>query len=84
MDDFVKAIKAELPNSIISWDISAWIGKEGFTKWLLITEFKLFIFSENIFKRIFLIFFRWSYFKTATYIDFIHTSGGQVKFNYFL
>ena len=54
MDDFVKAIKAELPNSIISWDISAWIGKEGFTKWLLITEFKLFIFAENIFKRMFL------------------------------
>ena len=33
MDDFVKAIKAELPNAIISWDISAWIGTAGFTQW---------------------------------------------------
>ena len=36
-DDFVKAIKAELPNAIISWDISAWIGVDGFTQWLILT-----------------------------------------------
>jgi hypothetical protein len=41
-----------LPNALISWDLSAWIGVDGMTKW-------------------------WSYFKTASYIDFVHTSGGQ-------
>ena len=39
MDDFVKAIKAELPNAIISWDISAWIGTAGFTQWFKILHF---------------------------------------------
>ena len=53
-DDFAAAIKAELPNAKISWDISAWIGEAGMTTW-------------------------WSFFKDSKYIDFIHTSGGQVK-----
>ena len=30
---FVKEIKAELPNALISWDISAWIGEPGFRTW---------------------------------------------------
>ena len=35
-NDFVKAIKAELPNALISWDISGWIGEDGptgFKQW---------------------------------------------------
>jgi hypothetical protein len=32
-DDFAAAIKAELPNAKISWDISAWIGEAGMTQW---------------------------------------------------
>ena len=32
-NDFVKAIKAQLPNALISWDISAWIGQSGFQEW---------------------------------------------------
>ena len=32
-DDFVAAIKKELPNAIISWDISAWIGEQGMRTW---------------------------------------------------
>lgn len=32
-NDFVKAIKAQLPNALISWDISAWIGQSGFQDW---------------------------------------------------
>jgi hypothetical protein len=43
MDDFVKAIKAELPNAIISWDISAWIGTVGFTQWFKILHFSKFL-----------------------------------------
>jgi len=53
LDDFSAEIKAALPNALISWDLSAWIGVDGMTKW-------------------------WSYFKSAPYIDFVHTSGGQV------
>jgi len=30
-DDFAAAIKANLPNARISWDISAWIGQDGAT-----------------------------------------------------
>lgn len=29
-DEFVSTIKAKLPNALISWDISAWIGQEAF------------------------------------------------------
>lgn len=32
-NDFVSAIKAKLPNALISWDISAWIGQSGFQTW---------------------------------------------------
>lgn len=32
-DDFVKAIKSELPNAIISFDISAWATQEQMRKW---------------------------------------------------
>lgn len=56
-DDFVYAIKTELPNALISWDISAWIGEDGFNQW-------------------------WSFFQDSE-IDFIHTSGGQVRNSYF-
>jgi hypothetical protein len=52
LDDFAAEIKAALPNALISWDLSAWIGVAGMTKW-------------------------WGYFKSAPYIDFVHTSGGQ-------
>jgi hypothetical protein len=31
--DLVGAIKAELPNAVISWDISAWIGEQGMRTW---------------------------------------------------
>lgn len=37
-NDFVSAIKAQLPNALISWDISAWIGQDGptgFKEWLV-------------------------------------------------
>lgn len=33
--DFISAIKAQLPNALISWDISAWIDQDGFKKWLV-------------------------------------------------
>jgi hypothetical protein len=52
-DDFVRVIKNHLPNALISWDISAWIGQDGFRTW-------------------------WSFFSNAD-IQFIHTSGGQVR-----
>jgi len=32
-DEIAEAIKSELPNSKISWDISAWIGEDGMRKW---------------------------------------------------
>lgn len=32
-DDIVSAIKKNLPNAFISWDISAWIGQDGMTQW---------------------------------------------------
>ncbi len=32
-DDMVRAIKKNLPNAIISWDISAWIGEQGHRTW---------------------------------------------------
>jgi hypothetical protein len=32
-DRFVGAIKKQLPNACISWDISAWIGQEGLKEW---------------------------------------------------
>jgi hypothetical protein len=32
-DDFAKAIKNELPNAIISWDISAWASQDQMKKW---------------------------------------------------
>lgn len=32
-DDISVAIKANLPNALISWDISAWIGESGMTTW---------------------------------------------------
>jgi hypothetical protein len=32
-DRFVGAIKQHLPNACISWDISAWIGEQGFRTW---------------------------------------------------
>ena len=32
-DDFAKAIKSELPNAIISWDISAWLTESAMTTW---------------------------------------------------
>ena len=32
-NDFVKQIKANLPNGLISWDISPWIGDKGFIIW---------------------------------------------------
>lgn len=31
--DLVGAIKAELPNAVISWDVSAWIGEAGMRTW---------------------------------------------------
>lgn len=52
-DDFAKAIRNELPNAKISWDLSAWIGEQGLINW-------------------------WGYFRTSPFIDFVHTSGGQV------
>jgi hypothetical protein len=53
LDDYVAAIKQSLPNTLISWDISAWIGEQGMRDW-------------------------WSFFQSADYINFVHTSGGQV------
>lgn len=53
-DDFAKEIRKQLPKAKISWDLSAWIGYQGMSKW-------------------------WGYFKTSPYIDFVHTSGGQVN-----
>lgn len=32
-DDMVAAIKKNLPNAAISWDISAWIGEQGQRDW---------------------------------------------------
>ena len=32
-NDIVSAIKKNLPNAAISWDISAWIGNDGMRKW---------------------------------------------------
>lgn len=32
-DDISVAIKSNLPNALISWDISAWIGQSGMTTW---------------------------------------------------
>ena len=32
-DQIVAAIKKNLPNAAISWDISAWIGQTGMTTW---------------------------------------------------
>ncbi|RNA07607.1 hypothetical protein BpHYR1_014851 [Brachionus plicatilis] len=32
-DDFVSALKSELPNALISWDISPWLGVEGMRTW---------------------------------------------------
>jgi hypothetical protein len=32
-DDFCKAIKTQLPNAKISWDISAWIGEATMNTW---------------------------------------------------
>ena len=32
-DDIAKAIKKNLPNSLISWDISPWISESDMTKW---------------------------------------------------
>ena len=32
-DDIAYAIKQELPNAKISWDISAWIGENGMRTW---------------------------------------------------
>jgi hypothetical protein len=32
-DGMVSKIKANLPNALISWDISAWIGQDGFRTW---------------------------------------------------
>jgi hypothetical protein len=32
-DDIGKIIKDSLPNAIISWDISAWIGESGMRAW---------------------------------------------------
>jgi hypothetical protein len=32
-DDIVKAIKAELPNARISWDISAWLSESAMRTW---------------------------------------------------
>jgi hypothetical protein len=32
-DQIVQAIKKNLPNAAISWDISAWIGQAGMTTW---------------------------------------------------
>lgn len=53
-DDFAKAIRAQLPNAKLSWDISAWIGQSGMKNW-------------------------WSFFSTSSYIDYVHTSGGQAR-----
>lgn len=32
-DEIAAAIKSEMPNSRISWDISAWIGEAGMKTW---------------------------------------------------
>ena len=32
-NDFAKQIKTHLPNALISWDISGWIGYGGFSHW---------------------------------------------------
>jgi hypothetical protein len=32
-DDFAATIRSELPNAIISWDISAWIGEQNMQTW---------------------------------------------------
>ena len=32
-DDIAITIKKNLPNALISWDISAWIGQSGMTTW---------------------------------------------------
>ncbi|CAF0870650.1 unnamed protein product [Brachionus calyciflorus] len=32
-DDFVNALKSELPNALISWDISPWLGIDGMRTW---------------------------------------------------
>lgn len=34
-NDFVRVIKNNLPNALISFDISAWIGENGFRTWLI-------------------------------------------------
>jgi hypothetical protein len=31
--DLANAIKSELPNAVISWDVSAWIGEQGMRTW---------------------------------------------------
>ena len=59
LDDCVAEIKAALPNSLISWDISFWLTYSAMKKW-------------------------WGYFKNATYIDFLHTSGGIVLLKNFV
>jgi hypothetical protein len=33
LNAFVGQIKQYLPNALISWDISAWIGEDGFRQW---------------------------------------------------
>jgi hypothetical protein len=76
-DDFVKAIKSQLPNARISWDISAWIGTEGMRTWLVLR--KLIKKLDTIGYYFFLnLLFRWGFFSNSTDIDFINTSGGQV------
>lgn len=32
-DQIVIIIKSELPNALISWDISAWLSKQAMTDW---------------------------------------------------
>ena len=77
--DFVLAIKHHLPNAQISWDISSWLYREEFCEWYLL--FLVAIISHI--RSMLLINLRWNYFKDCVDCDiqYIHTSGGQVRSN---
>ena len=38
-NDFIAQIKTYLPNALISWGLSSWIGETGFRTWLIIRIF---------------------------------------------